>query len=323
MDLIDRLTDGSLMPHGHCLLWRWDLLLLHLGGDIITTIAYFTIPAALIYLIKSRKDLQFDWIFLMFALFIFFCGMTHVISIINIWHGYYFLAGVTKTTTGIVSLATAVMVWRLMPKALAIPSHEQLHDKVRALEEAEASLASVNAALEMKVAERTLQLEQLAKTDELTGLNNRREILDTLAREMDRSNRYQQALTIQIIDLDHFKHINDWCGHNTGDIVLAGFARLMMASVRSIDFIGRLGGEEFLILMPSTTLAEGQVLAERLRENVAANAFAAESWHINVTCSIGLAEWRPDEALSSLLDRADQAMYTAKAEGRNLVRVAG
>lgn len=323
MDLIDHLTDGSLMPHGHCLLWRWDLLLLNLGGDVMTAIAYFTIPAALIYLIKTRKDLHFDWIFLMFALFIFCCGMTHIINIINVWHGYYFLAGVAKTTTGIVSLVTAVMVWRLMPRALAIPSHEQLHDKVRALEEAEAKLASVNAALEMKVAERTQQLEQLAKTDELTGLNNRREILRILAREMERSNRYQQPLTIQILDLDHFKHINDECGHITGDIVLAGFARLMLANARSIDFIGRLGGEEFLILMPTTTLAEGQVLAERLRENVAANAFSAETWQIKVTCSIGLAELRPDEALSSLLDRADQAMYMAKAEGRNLVRVDG
>ena len=86
MDLIQRLLDGSLMPHGHCLLWRGDLLFMHVGGDILTTLAYFTIPVLLIRLVKKRDDLAFDRIFLMFAAFIFLCGVTHLISLINVWH---------------------------------------------------------------------------------------------------------------------------------------------------------------------------------------------------------------------------------------------
>lgn len=133
MDIISRLIDGSLMPHGQCLLWRADLLFLHIGGDILTVAAYFIIPSAMIFLIKGRDDLTFNWVSTLFASFIFLCGITHLINIINIWHGYYFVEGLFKFMTGLVSAVTAIMVWKLMPKALAIPSHNDLIQKNKEL----------------------------------------------------------------------------------------------------------------------------------------------------------------------------------------------
>src|SRR5690606_7224548 len=102
--VLDELFDGSFMPHGHCLLWRWDLLFLHVSGDILTTISYALIPIALIHLVHKRDDLKFDRIFLLFAGFIAFCGITHLMGLINIWHGYYYLEGLAKLATGLISI---------------------------------------------------------------------------------------------------------------------------------------------------------------------------------------------------------------------------
>ena len=96
MEFINELINGDFMPHGHCLLWRTDLLILHVGGDMLTFIAYMLIPIALVRLVRARDDMRFDWMFLMFAGFIFFCGATHLLGLINVWHGYYFIHGIIQ-----------------------------------------------------------------------------------------------------------------------------------------------------------------------------------------------------------------------------------
>jgi signal transduction histidine kinase len=122
------LLGPEMPPHGHCYLWNDDLVFLHVVSDALITISYFTIPLALVYLVRKRVDLKFNFMFLMFAVFIFACGATHLINIFNVWYGAYWLSGIVKLITAIASVGTAIAVWLLIPKALAIPSNQELLD---------------------------------------------------------------------------------------------------------------------------------------------------------------------------------------------------
>lgn len=322
MEFFGRVFDGSLMPHGHCLLWRADLLFLHVAGDLLTTASYFIIPSALIYLIRKRDDLVFNWIFQMFAAFILLCGITHLIALVNIWHGFYFIEGVAKLFTGIISAITAVMVWHLMPRALALPSNDQLVEKNQALADAQEQLRLANLDLERRVAERTRELQQIAVTDPLTGISNRGEIMSTLNNEMERARRYHQAVCILLIDLDHFKSINDKYGHLTGDRVLVDVAEAFTELCRTSDSIGRYGGEEFLIVLPNTDTVEAGILAERIRAEVNSRVIKTQDGEsIHYACSIGVSQFEPQQSLEDLLHITDNALYQAKLDGRNQVVV--
>ena len=322
MGLIDFLLNGDYMPHGHCFLWRRDLLWMHAGGDVITGMAYLAIPAALVRLVRGREDLAFDWVFLMFALFIFFCGLTHLLDALNIWHGYYHLEGFSKVATAFVSLLTAFFVWRLLPRALLLPSQQDLLEKNRALETMRANLYEANQRLEARVAERTRELERLATSDPLTSVSNRRELMDRLQAEMQRVQRYQHPLSVLMIDLDYFKAINDTHGHQTGDRVLVALADLFRNSCRATDTIGRYGGEEFMIILPETAIEKGLTFAERLLERVREMPVEVDGESLSVTCSIGVAGAAAEETVGDLIDRADQALYSAKTLGRNRVAMA-
>lgn len=321
MSLWNRLLDGSLMPHGYCLLWREDLVFLHLGGDLITSMAYFAIPLALVSLVKKRDDLKFDKAFLMFALFIFLCGITHLVSIINLWHGYYFVEGLFKITTGIVSMLTAIMIWRLLPAAIAIPSKAELQQKLAELQAAKKHLAEANQQLEQKVIERTRELEHIASTDALTGVFNRREMIARLRAEIEGFDRDGRAFSILMIDLDNFKSINDSYGHLAGDQVLQRCAEVLASQCRGSDLISRFGGEEFLILLPRTDLSEAQLLAQRYCVALYAESIRIDVHNIRVSCSIGVAQKSLNGDKSTLLRDADQALYQAKRDGKNCVRV--
>lgn len=117
------------MPHGHCYLWSKDVLLLHVVSDVLIFISYFTIPLALVYLIKKRNDIPFNLVFWMFAGFILLCGTSHLMDVITTWKPYYRLEGTIKLLTAIVSAITAVTVWFLIPKALMIPSRQEIKAK--------------------------------------------------------------------------------------------------------------------------------------------------------------------------------------------------
>lgn len=127
-------ASGSFIPHGHCYLWRHELVWLHLVSDALIAIAYYSIPLALVYLVRKRVDLPFNWIFLLFGAFIVACGTTHVMQIWTLWHPTYWLSGLIKAITALVSVCTAVLLVPLVPKALALPSPAQLEVANRELE---------------------------------------------------------------------------------------------------------------------------------------------------------------------------------------------
>lgn len=164
-------------------------------------------------------------------------------------------------------------------------------------------------------------LEITAVTDPLTGVLNRRGLEQRLRRLSDQINRYPRPLTIAALDLDHFKRVNDEAGHAAGDAVLAQFAQRLSNAIRPTDFLARVGGEEFLLILPETRLDEALPLAERLRLEITEAPMSTDAGPRQITTSIGLASIRGDPPLDlqALIRRADQALYTAKQAGRNRV----
>lgn len=168
------------------------------------------------------------------------------------------------------------------------------------------------------------ELEEMATRDPLTGLYNRREMSKVLEEELERTRRYQRSMAVLWIDFDHFKDVNDTFGHAAGDSVLRSVSRLLLGSVRSVDSIGRFGGEEFVIVLPEMGLAEAQDTAERLRQKVAEKRQPlGNDQTVPLTISVGVAVY-PDhgQTVSTLCAAADNAMYLAKDRGRNCVALA-
>ena len=166
------------------------------------------------------------------------------------------------------------------------------------------------------------KLERLANFDSLTGLYNRRATLDKLRELINRANRYKEDFSLSMLDIDHFKKVNDRYGHLTGDEVLEKIATLIRRNIRDTDIAGRYGGEEFIIILPKTNLSSAWGVAERLRaiiekaemKDSAGNVFA-------VTVSQGLSGWEWGEDADSLISCADEALYKAKGKGRNRVQI--
>jgi diguanylate cyclase (GGDEF)-like protein len=170
----------------------------------------------------------------------------------------------------------------------------------------------------------TSELHRASRHDALTGLLNRRAIDEALGAEVQRARRLGVPFTVLMLDLDHFKSINDRHGHAAGDRALQHLATLFTSQMRDIDRVGRWGGEEFMVLLPGTPMAQAQPLAQRLCERVSALPPRWEDSTLPVTVSIGIAEWLGDgDDLTALLARADEALYRAKQGGRNRVVVTG
>ena len=165
------------------------------------------------------------------------------------------------------------------------------------------------------------QLQRLASTDELTGLANRRALLAFADDALEQAQRSGTALAVLMIDIDHFKRINDSHGHATGDQVLRHVARVLGAGLRERDRLGRLGGEEFLAVLPGAALPQAQQVAERMRGAIDATPLIGPSGEVRFTVSIGVAGAREAESATALIDRADAALYRAKNGGRNAVAV--
>jgi diguanylate cyclase (GGDEF)-like protein len=164
------------------------------------------------------------------------------------------------------------------------------------------------------------QVEQLVTRDALTGLVNRKQMQELLEREALRQARSGRAFCVVLVDLDHFKRINDQHGHPVGDEVLCAFARAAQAGLRETDTIARWGGEEFLLLMRETDPEPaGQVAVERLRQTIAAMRPSQAVPSLRFTFSAGVAQHRNGEPLAQTIAAADRALYAAKAAGRNRV----
>ncbi len=167
----------------------------------------------------------------------------------------------------------------------------------------------------------TAQVDQLAHHDELTGVMNRRSLLDALRDEMQRAGRTRQPLCVALMDLDHFKAVNDRLGHLAGDRTLRIFAHTIAGLTRRADRFGRYGGEEFLLVMTGTDLDTAHAPIDRMRAALAGADWSAVAQGHAVTFSCGLTRHEAGESLESLLQRADEALYRAKRGGRNCTRV--
>lgn len=164
------------------------------------------------------------------------------------------------------------------------------------------------------------QLDIHATTDFLTKLHNRRHFFECANQEVARAQRYQHPTALMMLDVDHFKEINDAHGHHAGDVVLKLIAEILSHLTRQHDIVGRIGGEEFSILMPESTLQNCLDLAERIRHSIAETVIALDSKNIHISISIGVTELFPQEkSIEKALGRADQALYESKCNGRNLV----
>lgn len=172
----------------------------------------------------------------------------------------------------------------------------------------------------LKLQSATRQLEMLASTDSLTGAYNRRHFMVTGTNELLRSNRYKHPFTVLMLDIDHFKIVNDTHGHNIGDEALKETVRVIGDTLRAEDTLGRLGGEEFAVLLPETDSDRAVLLAERIRDAISKIVIETPTDPLSFTMSIGLTEVREgDASIDDVLKRADEALYQAKEQGRDRV----
>jgi diguanylate cyclase (GGDEF)-like protein len=216
-----------------------------------------------------------------------------------------------KDTTGFV--ATWVLVaGLLLITGWSIMTTRRLRQEIAKRQEFEALLATATARIQ---AERNrAQLE--ARTDALTGVFNRRKFNEYLQEELSRYRRKQTEFCVMMIDLDYFKLINDEFGHDVGDQVLKAVSQVIQGGLRSYDHLGRVGGEEFAVILPNTGSDEAMAVADRLLDKVM-DYRNPDYPELSVTVSIGVTQVKPDDDLDKLMKRADQALYQSKENGRN------
>ena len=234
------------------------------------------------------------------------------------------LAGLT---IGILLLAQSKLLQRQLLQRIDALRHSMLSGTVDAQslrgdghgDELDAMQAEL-ARLLGRLTEQNLALEQLATTDPLTGLANRRRLFELLEYETARHRRTPRPLSLLLIDIDHFKKVNDNWGHNAGDRVLQGLARVLVSGLRQADLTARYGGEEFLVVLPDTGAEGALAVAELVRRRVAASRLPlGEGETLQLTVSVGVATLQSEESIAHLIDRADRALYQAKHQGRNRV----
>lgn len=201
----------------------------------------------------------------------------------------------------------------------AVRSYQQERSLVIQNEE----LRRMNSELEDIVAKRTMELveknrllEVLSVTDQLTGLYNRRKLDELLNEQIILAERYGAPMSIIMLDIDHFKRVNDTFGHGVGDDVLVGMAQLLRDNMRETDALGRLGGEEFVVVCRHNNITDCMAAATKLRQAIADHVFPVVG---QVTASLGVASYRAGDTPATLLERADAALYRAKGAGRNRV----
>jgi diguanylate cyclase (GGDEF)-like protein len=163
------------------------------------------------------------------------------------------------------------------------------------------------------------RLHQLATTDSLTGLMNRRSLIDALDREQARRQRKPHPMAVILVDIDHFKKLNDTWGHTMGDWALQAVANILKQGVREMDYVARWGGEEFLIILPFASAHDAHPVAERLRQAIAGLRFPGKDHALRVTVTLGLTEMVEEEPTDQAIQRADLALYQGKHEGRDRV----
>lgn len=199
---------------------------------------------------------------------------------------------------------------------------KQLSELYRKLETRAEKLAKENEQLKTELVNMVRSLELASRIDGMTGLANRRDIMEKIEREATRSHRHQHPFTILLVDVDDFKKVNDTYGYNSGDDVLVEVARVLRSCVRNEDICARWGGEEFMILLPETSAEGSLTVANKVLESVSMTEFKANKPGIRITVSIGICENDPLQSVYDCIARVDQALQQAKKDGKNRHRIA-
>lgn len=248
--------------------------------------------------------------------------------LLGVWLALRMARGITRPLAHIIDVVERIGRGELGARVI-VDEARTLHSLGHNINAMAERVTLAHGELQHKVAQATEELrkrkeeaELLARMDVLTGIPNRRAFMQSAEQEVLRAQRYGSPLTVAVLDLDHFKAINDNYGHATGDHVLIDRANLLAASVREVDTVGRLGGEEFAILMPGTPLSEAIQAIERIRQAFEQNPVSDGDQLIRSTASFGVAEYPgADPTVDALLAKADGALYLAKARGRNRVEL--
>lgn len=430
------LVQNGFLPHGYCISWSPPLVGTYVVSDILIFLAYFSMPVALVYFARRRPDFPYRGVLWMFALFIVACGATHLMGTIVLWQPLYWLDAILKAITAAVSVATAIVLWPMIPKALKLPSpaalqavNEELRREIAERKRMEEQLRIAAVAFQsrdgMLVTDRNgvilqvnrsftevtgysaeeaigqtlallhsgrqdanfyrtmweaiqresywqgqiwnrrkdggiypewlaisairdesgeithyfgtfsdisdpLEAErkilELAFYDPLTGLPNRRLLMDRLQQALGNSHRHNQFGALLLLDLDHFKTLNDTRGHDVGDQLLVEVARRLRLALRETDTAARLGGDEFVILLEDMGQAEVAAAntAERVVEKLLATLgqeYVLQGAACHIGASIGIALFHHSaESAEGILKQADLALYQAKGAGRNTSR---
>lgn len=278
----------ALMPHGTCFFWNVPLTALHVTADALTGFAYLSIPLIL-YLHRQHVSPGARPLLMLFVAFIFSCGVGHLLSMWNIWHADYWLEGTEKLITAVVSIYTVVCLYQWLPNLLQTQ---------KALEET----------------------TEMARTDPLTGLANRRGLVTAIAAAMPQLQTQGLCHALLLLDLDNFKQVNDIAGHPVGDRVLRHVAELLRNNTRLLDTSARMGGDEFAVFLPGCPLPQALDIAERLRMAVALlNQDTTIPRSVELSVSIGLAVTEQVQSDEEFYALADKALYHSKRRGKNCV----
>lgn len=278
----------SFAPHGFCLSWAPGLLELHAVSDAVTGLCYMAVGLLIFQFGRRRPDMGpaalFNALFVVFVL----CGLTHIVDIIVLWNPIYVAQGVLKAVTAAASLPALIILIKIMPKAIGLPSSAQVSKARRE-----------------------------ANFDALTDLPNRRYLLHKLERLIVTTSEEGRQLAVLFVDLDRFKPVNDTLGHQIGDRVLVEVAIRLKSCVRGSDIVGRLGGDEFLVVLETHSSPQAIALIASNIITTISQPYMIEDQMIKIGASIGVSVFPDDGAdADSLILQADKAMYAAKAEGR-------
>ncbi|HCF27549.1 MAG TPA: histidine kinase, partial [Cyanobacteria bacterium UBA11049] len=259
------------IPHGHCYLWKPGLVWLHIGSDLLTALAYYSIPIALVYFVRKRQDLPFNWIFQLFGIFIIACGTTHFMEVWTLWHPTYWVSGTIKLLTATVSVYTAVLLVPLVPQALALPSpaqleaaNQELQQQVAERKRAEEALREMNVELEERVNQRTAALTR-SNQELAAGLQSHKQAQQALHASEERYRWLVESVKdYAIFMLDSEGYIVSW---NTGAERIKGY--------RADEILG----QHFSRFYPAADLAWDKP-ARELEVAEAVGRFEDEGWRV-------------------------------------------
>jgi diguanylate cyclase (GGDEF)-like protein len=296
------------LPHRYCYLAEPALVWANVATDGLIAASYAGIFGCLLWIflkLRSTPQLQsYMWILLSFASFIVACGATHAMEIVTIWFPYYPLSAAVKVVCAVVSIPTAVLFAKASPRL------------------AKSAVRLITADHELQLANKDLL--ELSARDALTHLNNRRHFESVLVYEWQRCTRSACSIAILMMDVDHFKAVNDRYGHLAGDDCLRRIAHVFSSRKwRAEDHIARYGGEEFTLLLPGSDATAAERIGEELRQAVMDLMIENLDSPVTpvVTISVGIASSVPEygQDAKDLLAAADAALYKAKHRGRNRV----